>query len=196
MEGFPSVLLAAAIFSGSQALFLALLLMTTAALLFRLRRRLNRPAGRTRSYLSADSPAPGGSLLHSDRLATVANRIEVQLHDSLREAQGRLDTKIAGLNQLIVDADRESSRLEDLFARLQAGIPSVPAPKNGHRRPDPRGGDGFAPASAGEIDFTLDRLQNPTHAKIYALADAGLGQLHRRELPVAYQWADLGDCGL
>lgn len=173
MEGFSSISLFAANGSGAQLLFLGLLLATTASLLFRSHRRLARSADVDRSGLPTISPIAGRNARDHDRVATMASQMEVRLHDSLREAQGRLDTKIAALNQLIVDADRESARLEALIERLKAGTStdsnsSVPDPsyigasagKNGH-------------LEAGALG-RVSPFDNPDHKKIYALADAGL----------------------
>lgn len=173
MEGFSSIALFAANASGAQMLFLGLLLATTASLLFRSHRRLARSAavdygGFPRSSVLVDRNACG-----SDGLTTMASQVEVRLHDSLREAQGRLDTKIAALNQLIVDADRESDRLEALLERLKAATSAEPTPplpgqrttRNGSATPTVHRSSGHVPAQP---------IDNPNHKKIYALFDAGL----------------------
>jgi hypothetical protein len=46
--------------------------------------------------------------------------LEVRLHDFAREVEGRMLTRIAVLDRLIVDADREIVRLKDLLAATQA----------------------------------------------------------------------------
>jgi hypothetical protein len=46
----------------------------------------------------------------------VAEKLEVRLFDFAREIEGRMQTKIAVLDRLIVDADREIIRLENVLA--------------------------------------------------------------------------------
>ena len=56
-------------------------------------------------FESAESSAHG----HTEML-------EVRLHDFAREVEGRMLTRIAVLDRLIVDADREIRRLQELLA--------------------------------------------------------------------------------
>jgi hypothetical protein len=48
--------------------------------------------------------------------AAVVEKLEVRLYDFAREVEGRMQTKIAVLDRLIVDADREIIRLEQVLA--------------------------------------------------------------------------------
>ena len=45
----------------------------------------------------------------------IVEKLEVRLYDFAREVEGRLQTKIAVLDRLIVDADREIIRLEQVL---------------------------------------------------------------------------------
>jgi TolA-binding protein len=59
---------------------------------------------------------------------TVSSRIrklEVRLYDYGREVEGRLHTKIVQLDRLIVDADREIDRLQQLVDESRQGTPST-----------------------------------------------------------------------
>jgi hypothetical protein len=47
---------------------------------------------------------------------TVVEKLEVRLFDFAREVEGRMQSRIAVLDRLIVDADREILRLQDLLA--------------------------------------------------------------------------------
>ena len=64
---------------------------------------------------------------------------------------GRLDTKIRMLNQLLLECDQKKRELEDLLARAggPAAAPADPAP---------------APAA---------RPSNPLHTQVYSLQDSG-----------------------
>jgi len=47
--------------------------------------------------------------------------LEVRLHDFAREVEGRMLTRIAVLDRLIVDADREIRQLQELLAATTSG---------------------------------------------------------------------------
>src|SRR5579872_5652177 len=51
----------------------------------------------------------------------IAELLEVRLFDFAREVEGRMQTRIAVLDRLIVDADREILRLQDLLAATDGG---------------------------------------------------------------------------
>jgi hypothetical protein len=51
--------------------------------------------------------------------------LEVRLHDFAREVEGRMLTRIAVLDRLIVDADREIVRLKELLAATNGEVSSV-----------------------------------------------------------------------
>lgn len=50
---------------------------------------------------------------------------EVNLHDTAREAQAILQTKVAVLDQMVVEADREIARLEELLQEIR----DIPGPR-------------------------------------------------------------------
>lgn len=49
--------------------------------------------------------------------------IEVRLYDYGREVEGRIDTRLAALDELIVEADHEIARLEAMLADSRVGLP-------------------------------------------------------------------------
>jgi hypothetical protein len=46
----------------------------------------------------------------------VFNRLELRLYDFAREMEGRLETRMALLDELIAEADREIARMQDLLS--------------------------------------------------------------------------------
>lgn len=50
---------------------------------------------------------------------------EVQMHDTAREAQAILQTKVAVLDQMVVEADREIARLEQVLQEIR----EIPGPR-------------------------------------------------------------------
>ena len=95
-----------------------------------------------RTLLRTRNPAPGH---HAPRATeeiesaemsaeAVVEKLEVRLFDFAREVEGRMQTRIAVLDRLIIDADREILRLQDLLAAtmgiggagLLAGTPADP----------------------------------------------------------------------
>lgn len=50
---------------------------------------------------------------------------EVRMHDTAREAQAVLHTKVAVLDQMVVEADREIARLEQLLEEIR----DIPGPR-------------------------------------------------------------------
>jgi len=89
------------------------------------------------------------------------NQMEVRLHDFTREVEGRIQTRLALLDRLILDADREIDRLENLL--LMARPSSSPGPDI-ITLPTPS-----APATLAVSPPT----EPDTLEQIYALADAG-----------------------
>jgi len=62
--------------------------------------------------------------------------LEVRLHDFAREVEGRMLTRIAVLDRLIVDADREIRRLQELLAATTGDNgPVSHHPASANRRP-------------------------------------------------------------
>jgi len=99
-------------FSSFQLILLGLSLLTVGFVLWRGFARGRRSRGR-------DLPAEiRREMLDSEQ--TVSGRIEkleVRLHDYHREVEGRIETRVALLNQLLIDADNEIQRLRELIAQ-------------------------------------------------------------------------------
>jgi hypothetical protein len=55
--------------------------------------------------------------------------LEIRLHDFAREVEGRMLTRIAVLDRLIVDADREIVRLNEVLAATNGGRSPIPFPQ-------------------------------------------------------------------
>jgi hypothetical protein len=80
-----------------------------------------------RMFLRAYRPAASRHASHarneteSDEMsaAAVVEKLEVRLFDFAREVEGRMQTRIAVLDRLIVDADREILRLQDLLSATE-----------------------------------------------------------------------------
>lgn len=88
--------------------------LSVVAFVFIMRRTVlkTRDTGRRKPFTrSADllEPDDGGATV-------IAEKLEVRLFDFAREIEGRIQTKIAVLDRLIVDADREIIRLESVLA--------------------------------------------------------------------------------
>jgi hypothetical protein len=112
------------------------------ALVFVVRRTMSRSVGSRRlddTSLTDESPGSAES-----RAEAVTEALEVRLHDFASEVEGRMMTRIAVLDRLIVDADREIRRLQEWLAVNPAGEPAspldssadVPAPSATVRQPD------------------------------------------------------------
>lgn len=154
-------MLLAADLSGANPLLLALVAGVTTFLLFRARRqfaRLNRD-GR-----ASAAPVRGPA----DQIAETARNMEVQLHDRMREVQGQLDTKLATLNQLILDAERQATRLEALLKRMQS--------ETHEETNTTEAEEGPAAAAVGApppTESRPDKALQHRHGQVYDLADEG-----------------------
>jgi hypothetical protein len=101
--------------------------LSVVAFVFIMRRTVmqRRDTGRRKPFsrdLDIAEPVDAGATI-------VAEKLEVRLFDFAREIEGRMQTKIAVLDRLIVDADREIIRLEQVLAesrRLGAGLTRGP----------------------------------------------------------------------
>jgi hypothetical protein len=96
------------------------------ALVFILRRTVLRPRFAERRRPFTEIAERDDSLELSG--SAVVEKLEVRLYDFAREVEGRMQTKIAVLDRLIVDADREIIRLEQVLAearRTGRPIPGV-----------------------------------------------------------------------
>ncbi len=107
------------------------------------------------------------------------SRMEVRLHDFAREIEGRMQTRIAMLDQLVVDARHEIERLEGLLKRVPPDN-SPPPPPSPPRAESERLETIPIPMAAGsESPTNLEivpphRIENELSREICALADAGL----------------------
>ena len=98
----------------------------------------------------------------SQTTRATAERWQVDLHDFTREAEARLDAKMAALQRLILTADERIAHLESL------GL-DAPAPSSVEREARP------ASPAAGP-HFATSETTPPAQARaaaIYAMADAG-----------------------
>jgi len=88
--------------------------LAVVAFIFLMRRTFLRPRGST----ERDHPHKPETEVESVQMSaeTVIEKLEVRLFDFAREVEGRMQTRIAVLDRLIVDADREILRLQDLLA--------------------------------------------------------------------------------
>jgi len=121
-----------------------------AALLILTQIRKRRQSG------GAESGPAVPSGVESDRAMPAEGRQwQVELHDLTRSTRAELDTRLAALQRLLIEADRRIARLESLERSAQER-PATPRP---HFDPPPA-----------DRDATAGRRT----AAIYAMADAGL----------------------
>lgn len=148
-----SVPLFAELTAGGQLMGLGVILMVASLL-------MRRSAARRRQAHKADPIRQVQSEFHRIE-ASHAGRItklEVRLHDFAREVEGRIETRLALLDRLILDADEEITQLERLLvesrdsrrtaaARADSSsgppashlpAPHLPAPHSGGRIPENR----------------------------------------------------------
>jgi len=112
-------------FSPGQPVFMLLMLI---AVTFMIRWALSAP-GRQRS-VSRKSVQEDARQRDASASAQMT-RLEVRLHDFSREVDGRIQTRMAILDRLIIDAEREIQRLQNLLGQTSPdGGPS------GQRQPD------------------------------------------------------------
>jgi hypothetical protein len=88
--------------------------LAVVAFIFLMRRMFLRPRGLNRHEQSPTDRTDVESAQLSAE--TVVEKLEVRLFDFAREVEGRMQSRIAVLDRLIVDADREIIRLQDLLA--------------------------------------------------------------------------------
>ncbi|HVX11312.1 MAG TPA: hypothetical protein VHC22_09045 [Pirellulales bacterium] len=152
-------------------LFLGGLVVTCGALLLRTHRQLaGRPKTPIPSPASFSQPNTQSTPAHRLDAPAEMRRWEVEMHDRARELQSQLDSKIAILQHLILDARQQADRLEadisraEALGRADAGEgPSGAAEAEEHNRI--------------RIDATGARAGTSAsrrHAEIYSLADSGL----------------------
>lgn len=104
--------------------------LSVVALVFILRRTVMRTGSASRRQPASQTPA---EIEAAENCATaLVEQLEVRLYDFAREVEGRVTTKIALLDRLIINADREIIRLEQVLAESRRlGGTSVSA-----RQPD------------------------------------------------------------
>jgi hypothetical protein len=125
----------------------ALVAVATVVLLARLRRRPPVP-GNVEDAMPPASTAERG-------VPAEARQWQVELHELARTTRAELDTRLAALQQLLVEADRRIARLASLEGRVTE--------KSATPRPH------FDPPPADR-----EEAAGPRTAAIYAMADAGL----------------------
>lgn len=140
--------------------FLAALAVTAGILLLKVRRRPASPES-----LAARNLRPhGAEPLRGPAAPGEYTRWEVQMHETARDLVGRLDTKIALVERLVLEAEQAAGRLESLLARVDA------MPGNGH-------GASWQNASPAAATAPLEPptdVAGRSFDEIYALSDAGL----------------------
>lgn len=114
--------------SPGQLAFLAAIVVATSLLL---RRQIHRGRERQRQ---AHEPIAALSPSDSTKTADLIHAMEVRLHDSFREMQGRLESKIHVLGALLAQAEDRIARLDGLLGRPDSNrgndAGDVPEPAN------------------------------------------------------------------
>lgn len=135
---------------------LAAAVAATTLLMIRLHARRRQPANDQRS---ASSPPIGPS-----RPPRAVEQWEAELFDYCREVEGRIDTKLAALQQLILSADERIAHLESLGLDGPASsldVPSGEALQGPHfTEPTARQTAVFAMADAGHDAATIANRLN------------------------------------
>ena len=108
--------------------------VSVVAIVFILRRTVLRPGGASRRFPVLQTRAEVEAAEES--VEAIVEQLEVRLYDFAREVEGRMHTKIAVLDRLIINADREIIRLEQVLAESRRmGNPSGSITPSG-RQPD------------------------------------------------------------
>ncbi len=106
-------------------------------------------------------PDPVQTRMQERELEDVVEGLLVKLHEIDREVHAKIDTKLAGLNVLVAEADRKISELRLVLGKFETarGIPAGSA-----RATEPR------PISPDDADTPA---RQERHTQIYELSDAG-----------------------
>ena len=109
-----------AFLSGQQMIILGLLILVTGFVLRRSamlnkRSRARDPAAEVRTEVR-NAERAAGNWIHN---------LEVRMHDYSREVEGRIETNLARLDQLIVAADSECDRLSQLIQESSGRKPEL-----------------------------------------------------------------------
>lgn len=154
-------------FTPSQLLVLAAIVLATATLVRRSRvRRSEMKRAETAEIVDVNSSFV--------RLNNRIDQIEVRLHDTFREMNARLDTKIHILNELIIEADRKIDRLRD------DALNAKPVETSGDAVTEAEADDEGEEPLVIEMDRRLLKSPPPVidpaspHAGVYRLSDQGL----------------------
>jgi hypothetical protein len=101
-------------FSQTQIVALGMIILCTGFL-------LRRSARQSRRVRNSDALGDARRNVHraEQNVVSIIRRMEVDLHESSRDIEGRVQTRIAVLEELISDADRETDRLQDSLAELR-----------------------------------------------------------------------------
>jgi hypothetical protein len=169
-----------AIISPSVAGVLGMLALVVAWLLFRSQRIYARVQKRT-SRVPASQPEPAD---RGHRLGAPEETVqwEVHMHEMARDLSGRLDSKIAVLDQLIRQANLAASRLESALASTH---PRVPDGSCGNQSPHTADESGFE-ASQAEALSPAQKADNPDEWK------SSIGQEKQARYREIYTLADYG----
>ena len=131
--------------------------LAVVAFIFLMRRTFLRPRG-----LPGRQPSPTDKTgLESTPLSaeTVVEKLEVRLFDFAREVEGRMQSRIAVLDRLIVDADREILRLQDLLSATR-GLGGRGAASEAFVDPPSTGTPGSTRSPERQPDIRLPRPSN------------------------------------
>ncbi len=104
-------------------MLLAAVALAAGLIIYRLQTRRGRDRGKAVERPTADRPRPSHLLPGKSY-----DDSRVELHDLAREIIGKIDSKLALLEQLIRDARQESARLETLLQQAKSDQP----PANEH----------------------------------------------------------------
>lgn len=131
MHGFAAVCLPLAQMSIDPALLVIGGLIVMGFMLMRLQKRGNR-SNASPAYRPS-RPADKASASRAER--TSIDNWEVQMHELARELTGRVDTKLAAMQQLLLMIDERIASLDEKLARLDAALAVLP---EGHRQETPQ----------------------------------------------------------
>lgn len=169
--------------SGSQLIIVGALLVGVAFILRR------SAGGRKPTRVRDPLREVHEEFLHAESsYASQLNQMEVRLHDFAREVEGRIQMRLAVLDQLVVDADREIERLEFVLAQSRGVAtsftpprlvgPDITIPQSMTGTEATAGklviGSSSLPLTTPQLASTADGLSDP-RSRIYALSDAGFG---------------------
>ena len=104
--------------------------LSVVAFVLVLRRLVLRTASRNRPFTISQTHAEIDAA--ENNATALVEQLEVRLYDFAREVEGRMHSKIAVLDRLIINADREIIRLEQVLAESRR----LGSPTASSRQPD------------------------------------------------------------